>query len=55
MVVKNGEKDEFKPSPYVLDKKKLNKKGELTAPIKKGEKVGVLTAQYKGMTSFRFC
>ena len=31
----------------VLDKKKINKHGELTAPIKKGEKVGYLTIKPK--------
>ncbi|WHY00762.1 D-alanyl-D-alanine carboxypeptidase family protein [Neobacillus sp. DY30] len=46
MVVKNGEKDNFKTS-LTLDKKKVNKQGELTAPIKKGEKVGTLTIQPK--------
>jgi D-alanyl-D-alanine carboxypeptidase (penicillin-binding protein 5/6) len=30
-----------------LDKKKVNGQGELTAPIKKGEKVGTLTLQPK--------
>lgn len=42
MVVKNGEKENYKPK-LVLDKDKLNDKGELTAPIKKGEKIGSLT------------
>nr|WP_064091109.1 D-alanyl-D-alanine carboxypeptidase family protein [Rossellomorea aquimaris] len=42
MVIKNGEKDQYKPE-FVLDKKKLNDEGELTAPIKKGEKVGYVT------------
>lgn len=46
MVVKNGEKDNFKTS-LALDKKKVNKQGELTAPIKKGEKVGTLSIQPK--------
>ncbi|WP_218008436.1 D-alanyl-D-alanine carboxypeptidase family protein [Neobacillus niacini] len=46
MVVKNGEKDNFKTS-LILDKKKVNKQGELTAPIKKGEKVGTLSIQPK--------
>ncbi|WP_396954283.1 D-alanyl-D-alanine carboxypeptidase family protein [Neobacillus niacini] len=46
MVVKNGEKDNFK-TVLTLDKKKINKQGELTAPIKKGEKVGTLTIQPK--------
>jgi serine-type D-Ala-D-Ala carboxypeptidase (penicillin-binding protein 5/6) len=46
MVVKNGEKDNFK-TILTLDKKKVNKQGELTAPIKKGDKVGTLTIQPK--------
>lgn len=46
MVVKNGEKDNFK-TVLTLDEKKVNKQGELTAPIKKGEKVGTLTIQPK--------
>ncbi|MBS4193461.1 D-alanyl-D-alanine carboxypeptidase [Bacillus sp. FJAT-49705] len=44
MVLKNGEKENYKPK-LVLDKKKLNEKGELTAPIKKGEKIGTLTLE----------
>jgi serine-type D-Ala-D-Ala carboxypeptidase (penicillin-binding protein 5/6) len=46
MVVKNGEKDNFK-TILTLDKKKVNKQGELTAPLKKGEKVGTLTIKPK--------
>ncbi|MDE3840496.1 D-alanyl-D-alanine carboxypeptidase [Bacillus methanolicus] len=46
MVVKNGEKANYKPV-LVIDKKKLNENGELTAPIKKGEKVGYLTLETK--------
>ncbi|WP_370221578.1 D-alanyl-D-alanine carboxypeptidase family protein [Cytobacillus sp.] len=46
MVVRNGEKENFKPV-LVLDKKKLNENGELTAPIKKGEKIGYLTIESK--------
>lgn len=42
LVMKSGERENFKPV-LVLDKKKLTKNGELTAPIKKGEKVGYLT------------
>lgn len=42
MVMKSGEKDSYKPV-LVLDKKKLTKDGELTAPVKKGEKVGYVT------------
>lgn len=47
MVVKNGEEDQYKPK-FVLDKKKLNDNGELTAPIKEGEKVGYVTLEAKG-------
>lgn len=46
MVLKNGDKDNFKPV-LVLDKKKLNKEGELTAPVKKGDKIGYLTLEPK--------
>lgn len=46
MLMRNGEKENFKPV-LVLDKKKLNENGELTAPIKKGEKVGYLTIESK--------
>ncbi|WP_425351429.1 D-alanyl-D-alanine carboxypeptidase family protein [Cytobacillus eiseniae] len=44
LVVKNGEKENYQPK-LVLDKKKLNDKGELTAPIKAGEKIGTLTIE----------
>ncbi len=46
MVVRNGEKENYKPV-LVLDKEKLNENGELTAPIKKGEKIGYLTIESK--------
>ena len=39
MVILNGEKQNYKPV-LVLDKTKLTKNGELTAPIKKGEVLG---------------
>ncbi|MFS8631660.1 MAG: D-alanyl-D-alanine carboxypeptidase, partial [Bacillales bacterium] len=42
LVVKNGEEKNYRPV-YVFDKKKLTDNGELTAPVKKGEKVGTLT------------
>lgn len=44
MVVKNGEKDQYK-TVLTLDKDKLNEDGELTAPVKKGDKVGTLTIE----------
>lgn len=46
MPVKNGEKDQYEPV-LVLDKKKLNEDGELTAPVKKGEKIGYMTIKSK--------
>jgi D-alanyl-D-alanine carboxypeptidase (penicillin-binding protein 5/6) len=44
MVVKNGEKDQYK-TVLKLDEDKLNEDGELTAPVKKGDKVGTLTIE----------
>ncbi|WP_425383237.1 D-alanyl-D-alanine carboxypeptidase family protein [Rossellomorea oryzaecorticis] len=46
MVVRNGEEDQYKPK-FVVDKKKLNEDGKLTAPIKEGEKVGYVTLESK--------
>lgn len=46
MVVKNGEEKMYKPK-FVVDKKKLNEDGKLTAPVKKGEKVGYITLESK--------
>jgi D-alanyl-D-alanine carboxypeptidase (penicillin-binding protein 5/6) len=46
MVVLNGDKKNYQPV-LVLDKSKLTKNGELEAPIKKGEKIGVLTIKPK--------
>jgi D-alanyl-D-alanine carboxypeptidase (penicillin-binding protein 5/6) len=42
MDILNGEKQNYKPV-LVLDKSKLTKNGELTAPIKKGETLGYVT------------
>jgi D-alanyl-D-alanine carboxypeptidase (penicillin-binding protein 5/6) len=42
MFVANGEKKSYKPV-LVLDKKKVNANGELTAPVKKGDVVGFVT------------
>jgi D-alanyl-D-alanine carboxypeptidase (penicillin-binding protein 5/6) len=47
VVVKNGEDKMYKPR-VKIDKKKLNKEGQLEAPVKKGEQIGVLEAVYKG-------
>jgi serine-type D-Ala-D-Ala carboxypeptidase (penicillin-binding protein 5/6) len=53
MIILNGEKDQYQPVA-VLDKKKLNKKGELTAPVKKGEVVGYVTIKAKGDKNISF-
>lgn len=53
MIILNGEKDQYQPVA-VLDKKKLNKKGELTAPVKKGDVVGYVTIKAKGDKNISF-
>ncbi|MEQ2529657.1 D-alanyl-D-alanine carboxypeptidase family protein [Bacillaceae bacterium CLA-AA-H227] len=45
-VVSVDQKDNFE-TVLELDEKKLNKDGELTAPIKKGDKIGTLTIKAK--------
>jgi serine-type D-Ala-D-Ala carboxypeptidase (penicillin-binding protein 5/6) len=47
MIILNGEKEQYQPV-VVLDKKKLNKNGQLTAPVKKGDVVGYVTIEAKG-------
>ncbi|MFJ7756473.1 D-alanyl-D-alanine carboxypeptidase family protein [Peribacillus muralis] len=42
LLVENGGKDNYK-TDLVIDKNKLNEDGKLTAPIKKGEKLGYIT------------
>lgn len=46
MIVKNNEKDQYEPT-FQLDKKKLENDA-LVAPLKKGEKVGIVSVTYKG-------
>ncbi|MES1042811.1 D-alanyl-D-alanine carboxypeptidase [Peribacillus simplex] len=46
LLVENGEKDNYK-TDLVIDKTKLNDDGKLTAPIKKGEKLGYITVTPK--------
>jgi D-alanyl-D-alanine carboxypeptidase (penicillin-binding protein 5/6) len=46
LVIKNGEKENYKPV-LVLDEKLLNKDRKLTAPIKKGDRVGYVTLESK--------
>lgn len=47
LVIKNGEKDKYK-AKLVIDKDKLNKDGQLVAPVKKGDVVGYVTYEYDG-------
>nr|WP_275671523.1 serine hydrolase [Neobacillus kokaensis] len=53
MVIENGEKDNYKPV-LVLDKKKINKNGEITAPINKGEKIGYITIEPKNGDKIKY-
>lgn len=46
LVLKKGQEEDLEPV-LTLDKKKLNDEGQLTAPIKKGDKVGSLTIKPK--------
>ncbi|MCR8872347.1 D-alanyl-D-alanine carboxypeptidase family protein [Peribacillus frigoritolerans] len=46
LLVENGGKDNYK-TDLVIDKNKLNDDGKLTAPIKKGEKLGYITVTPK--------
>ncbi|MCU9615351.1 D-alanyl-D-alanine carboxypeptidase [Caldibacillus lycopersici] len=47
LVIKNAEKENYK-AKLVIDKDKLNKDGELVAPVKEGDVVGYLTYEYVG-------
>ena len=53
IVMKNGEEKSYKPL-FNVDKKKVNKEGQLTAPLKKNEKVGTLEAVYEGKDQFGY-
>ncbi len=47
MVIPNGEEDQYKPK-VTWNNKVLNDKGQLTAPVKKGDQVGTLSLEYAG-------
>lgn len=53
LVIKNGDLENFK-TVLTLDEEKLNKDGELTAPVKKGEKVGTLTIERNDGEALKF-
>ncbi|WP_279382034.1 D-alanyl-D-alanine carboxypeptidase family protein [Metabacillus bambusae] len=50
LVVKNGEEKAYKPT-FKIDESQLTKKGELTAPVKKDQKVGTMVVNYEGTGS----
>lgn len=52
-VVKSNEEELYQPK-LVLDKKALTKDGTLVAPVKKGQKVGYLTYEYKGENNYGY-
>ncbi|WP_417168723.1 D-alanyl-D-alanine carboxypeptidase family protein [Terrihalobacillus insolitus] len=52
-VVKDGE-DENYSVKYTIDEEKLNKDGELVAPIEKGEKIGKMELVYTGDNDFGY-
>ncbi|GIN93473.1 D-alanyl-D-alanine carboxypeptidase DacA [Siminovitchia terrae] len=47
VVIRNGEEKSYKPE-FKVNKNLLNKDGQLTAPVKKGEKIGSLELKYEG-------
>ncbi|WP_110926050.1 D-alanyl-D-alanine carboxypeptidase family protein [Bacillus massiliglaciei] len=53
LVIPKDQKDNYK-AKVVIDKKKLNKDGELEAPIKKGEKVGYITVETKNGENYGY-
>jgi D-alanyl-D-alanine carboxypeptidase (penicillin-binding protein 5/6) len=53
LLVENGEKENYK-TDLVIDKNKLNDDGKLTAPIKKGEKLGYITVTPKNGEDYGF-
>jgi len=52
-LVKDGNKDNFKPE-FEINKKLLNKEGELTAPVKEGESVGVMRVAQEGSQDYGY-
>ena len=44
MVIEKGTEEDYKPV-IVINKDKLNKDGQLTAPVKKGEVIGYVTVE----------
>ncbi|WP_338471243.1 D-alanyl-D-alanine carboxypeptidase family protein [Niallia sp. XMNu-256] len=53
LMMKKGKEEDFE-TVLTLDKKKLNDEGQLTAPIKKGDKVGTLTVKPKDGSEIEF-
>lgn len=53
IVIRNGEEDLY-DIKYHIDESLLNEKGELTAPIEKGQKVGQVELVYTGENDYGF-
>lgn len=53
VIVANGEEKSYKPVLH-LDKKVLNKDGDLIAPVKAGEKVGYVTVKSTGSDKYGY-
>ncbi|GAA0415599.1 MAG: serine hydrolase [Bacillota bacterium] len=51
--IKPNEKDKYSME-YTINKDLLNKEGKLTAPIKKGEKIGTAQLKYKGENDYGY-
>lgn len=51
--VQNGQEEKYSIE-YKIDKDKLNKDGELIAPIKKGEKIGTAKLTFKGENDYGY-
>ncbi len=53
VVLANGDEEKYTPK-VTWDKKALNNKGQLTAPIKKGDQVGTLSLEYSGEDDYGY-
>ncbi|MEC2058105.1 D-alanyl-D-alanine carboxypeptidase family protein [Peribacillus psychrosaccharolyticus] len=53
LTIEKGQKGNYAPK-LVIDKDKLNEDGELSAPIKKGDKIGYLTVDSKEDSDYGF-
>nr|WP_275695708.1 D-alanyl-D-alanine carboxypeptidase family protein [Fredinandcohnia sp. SECRCQ15] len=54
ILIRKGEDKSLYEASYVYDKKLVSKDNEITAPIKKGDKVGTMKITYKGDGEIKF-